>query len=207
MGRRAAELIGVLVASIITSYVTGLATAGPGEPALYVVGAVVPLVLLLVYWMWIEPRADAERIRSKRLARAVEDAYELSHPEADARTDVQRRAFYDRLAIGDLFEPNHREASTALAQALDAGRDLRRRLETEEPEALRPELAAWEDRTTRLVDAAEGGWQAMALRHDHTTAPERAAQIAQLDRQLVLLTDYIQVERKRARDQANDRFR
>jgi hypothetical protein len=207
MGRRAAELIGVLVASIITSYVTGLATAGPGAPALYIVGAVVPLVLLLVYWMWIEPRADAERIRSRRFARAVEDAFELSHPEADARTDVQRRAFYDRLEIGDLFEPNPVEASAALAEALDGGRRLLRRLEIEDPDGLRPELEAWEDRTTRLVATAEGTWQATALRYDHTVAPDRAALIERLDTQLVLLADWVETERKRARDQANDRFR
>jgi hypothetical protein len=49
MGRRAAELAGVLIASLITSFVTGLALSGPNEPVLYVVGALVPLALLLVY--------------------------------------------------------------------------------------------------------------------------------------------------------------
>jgi hypothetical protein len=51
MGRRAAELAGVLVASLITSFVTGRALAGPNEPVLYVIGALVPLALLLAYWL------------------------------------------------------------------------------------------------------------------------------------------------------------
>ena len=62
MGRRAAELAGVLIASLITSFVTGLALSGPNEPVLYVVGALVPLALLLVYWLWLEPRAEADRL-------------------------------------------------------------------------------------------------------------------------------------------------
>ena len=207
MGRRAAELIGVLVASIITSYVTGLTTAGPGEPALYVVGAVVPLVLLLAYWLWIEPHAAAERIRSKRLAQAVEDAFELSHPEPGAPSEAQRRAFYDRLEISDLFEADHIEASTALAGALDAGYDLRRRLETEDPDALRVELADWEDRTSRQIEAARGSGQALAFRYDFTTYADRAALIKQIDGQLLMLADWVRDERKRAGEQAKDRFR
>jgi hypothetical protein len=207
MGRRAAELVGVLVASLITSYVTGFATAGPGEPVLYVVGAVVPLALLLAYWLWIEPRAAAERIRSKRLAQAIEDAFDLSHPETDAPRDAQRRAFYDRLEISDLFEANHIEASTVLAEALDTGRDLRRRLETEDPEGLRAELADWKDRTARQLEAARGSGQALAFRYDFTTAPDRAAHIEQLDAQLVMLANWVRDERKRAGEQAKDRFR
>ena len=84
MGRRAAELAGVLIASLFTSYVTGLALAGPNEPVLYVVGALVPLALLLAYWLWIEPRAEADRLRANRLQQAIEDAFELSPPQPDA---------------------------------------------------------------------------------------------------------------------------
>jgi hypothetical protein len=207
MGRRAAELVGVLVASIITSYVTGLATAGPGEPALYLVGAVVPLALLLAYWLWIEPRAAAGQIRSKRLAQAVEDAFDLSHPETDAPRDAQRRAFYDRLEISDLFEANHIEASTVLAEALDAGQDLRRRLETEDPDALRVDLADWEDRTSRQIEAGRGSGQALGFRYVFRTDSDRAAQIEQIDAQLVMLANWVRDERTRAGEQARDRFR
>src|SRR6187455_2233123 len=101
MGRRAAELAGVLIASLITSFVTGLALSGPNEPVLYVVGALVPLALLLVYWLWLEPRADADRLRARRLQQAVEDAFELTQSQVDpsAPPDVARRAFYDRLDL------------------------------------------------------------------------------------------------------------
>jgi hypothetical protein len=207
MGRRAAELIGVLVASLITSYVTGLVTAGPAEPVLYIVGAAVPLALLLIYWLWIEPRAEAERIRSKRLAQAVEDAFELTHVQADGARDAERRAFYDRLDISDLFETDHIEASTALAGTLDAGRDLRRRLETEDPEALKAELAAWELRAARAVDAARGSRDALIFQYDYLAAADPAALVEQLDSQLVMLGEWVRDERERAGDQAKDRFR
>jgi|SoiMethySBSTD1v2_1073268.scaffolds.fasta_scaffold801389_2 hypothetical protein len=87
MGRRAAELAGVLIASLITSFVTGLALSGPNEPVLYVVGALVPLALLLVYWLWLEPRADADRLRARRLQQAVEDAGKALLARMDAEPD------------------------------------------------------------------------------------------------------------------------
>ena len=133
VGRRAAELVGVLVASLITSFVTGLAIAAPRDPVLYIVGALVPLGLLLVYWLWLEPRAAADRLRARRLSKAVEDAFELTQPQTDASAprEAARRAFYDRLDLSDLFEADHIEASTVLGDAYDAGKALLDRLDAE----------------------------------------------------------------------------
>ena len=207
MGRRAAELIGVLVASIVTSYVTGLATASPGEPLLYIVGTVVPLALLLAYWLWVEPRAAAERIRGKRLAQAVEDAFELDHPRTEGRRDGERRAFYDLLGIPDLFEPNHIEGAAVLGGALDAGRDLRRSLETDELESALTGLADWEHTTGRVVDGARGSADGLSFRFFASTTGDRAERLKRLDNQLVLLQGWVAEERKRAGDQAKDQFR
>jgi hypothetical protein len=118
MGRRAAELAGVLVASLVTSFVTGLAVAAPSDPVLYVVGALVPLALLLAYWLWLEPRADADRLRARRLHQAVEDAFVQTQPQTDASAprNAARRAFYDRLDISDLFEPDQSRAPPCLGR-------------------------------------------------------------------------------------------
>ena len=207
MGRRAAELIGVLVASIVTSYVTGLATASPGEPVLYIVGTAVPLALLLAYWLWIEPRAAAERIRAKRLAQAVEDAFELDHPRTEGRRDAERRAFYDLLGIPDLFEPNHIEGAALLGEALDAGRDLRRQLDTDDSEDARAGLADWEHETGRLVDGARGSADGLSFRFYASSKGDRAERLKRLDNQLVLLDGWVNEERRRAGDQAKDQFR
>ena len=57
MGRRAAELAGVLVASLITSFVTGLALAGSNEPVLYIVGAEI--------WVGDERKRAGERAKDR----------------------------------------------------------------------------------------------------------------------------------------------
>ena len=59
----------------------------PNEPVLYVVGALVPLALLMAYWLWMEPRADADRLRARRFQQALEDAFELT----ERMTDPPRR--------------------------------------------------------------------------------------------------------------------
>ena len=175
MGRRAAELVGVLVASLITSFVTGLAISAPRDPVLYVVGALVPLALLLVYWLWIEPRADADHLRARRLAKAVEDAYELSHPETDASAprNATRRAFYDRLDLSDLFEADHIEASTILGDAHDAGKPLLDRLDAEvdpsrpssptSPRGRRARRTRSRSRADRVTPSASGSRRAHRL--------------------------------------------
>ncbi len=213
MGRRAVELVGVLVASLITSLVTGLALEGPNEPVLYIVGALVPLALLLVYWLWVEPRADADRLRARRLHRAVEDAFELSHPRTDAPgpRDGARRAFYDRLEISDLFEPNHIEASSILGDAFDTGKDLLVRLDAEAdaPDALITDIVAWQDRTADQVEIARGSSDAMSYRQPSGTyaTADASARRSMLKMQVQLLEIWAGDERKRAGEQAKDRYR
>ena len=209
MGRRAAELAGVLVASLITSFVTGLALAGPNEPVLYVVGALVPLALLLAYWLWIEPRADADRLRARRFQQALEETFELSQPPTDALAprDAARRAFYDRLDLSDLFEPNHIEAASVLGEAYDAGKALLARLDAEaDPSAsLLADIAAWEDRTGDEFELARGSGDAMAFRHPSGTGPSGLRD--RLESQVMLVEVWIGDERKRAGEQAKDRYR
>jgi hypothetical protein len=216
MGRRAAELAGVLVASLITSFVTGLALAGPNEPALYIIGALVPLALLLAYWLWVEPRAEADRLRARRFHGAVDDAFELTQPRTDATAlrDGARRAFYDRLEISDLFEPNHLEASSVLGEAFDAGKDLLVRLvgldaETDVPDALLTDLEAWRDRTADQVEIARGMSDAMTFRQPtatHATAdPSDRREVLQF--QVQLLEVWTGDERRRAGERARDRYR
>jgi hypothetical protein len=131
----------------------------------------------------------------------------MTHPQTDGSREAQRRAFYDRLEISDLFEADHIEASSVLAGALDAGRDLRLRLETADADGLRPEIVDWEDRTARRVEAVRGQMDAESLRYDWTAETGRAGQMEQLDRQLYMLTGWVQDERKRAGERAKDRFR
>jgi hypothetical protein len=212
VGRRAAELAGVLVASLITSYVTGLALAGPTEPVVYVIGVMVPLTLLLVYWLWIEPRAEANRLRARRLHKAVEDAFELSEPRTDAgmSRNAARRAFYDRLDIPDLFEPDHLEAEALLAQALDEGRPLLARLEAEpEGAGAMADVIAWQTRTARLVGNVRGAGDASSFRIptgdvDRSDGSDR---LRELGFQIGLLEMWVAQERKRAGERARDRYR
>ena len=213
MGRRAAELAGVLVASLITSFVTGLALSGPNEPLLYIVGALVPLALLLAYWLWVEPRADADRLRARRLHQAVDDAFELSHPQTDATAshNAARRAFYDRLEISDLFEPNHIEASTVLGEAFDVGKDLLDRLDAEPdaPAALITDIVAWQDRTADQVEIARGSGNAMSFRQPRGsyTMADPSARRPMLQMQVQLLEIWAGDERRRAGERAKDRYR
>ena len=209
MGRRAAELAGVLFASLVTSFVTGLALAGPNEPVLYVVGALVPLALLLAYWLWLEPRADADRLRARRLHQAVEDAFELGQPPTDASTsrDAARRAFYDRLDVSDLFEPDHITAASVLEEAHDTGRVLLARLDAEsDPSAaLVADISAWEHRTGDQVEFARGSGDAMSFRQPKGAGPSEPRE--RLQTQVLLVEIWVGDERKRAADQAKDRFR
>jgi hypothetical protein len=213
MGRRAAELVGVLVASLITSFVTGLAISAPRDPVLYVVGALVPLALLLVYWLWIEPRADAEHLRARRLDVAVERAFELSQPltDASAPRDAARRAFYHRLDISDLFEPDHIEAASALGEAYDTGKVLLDRLNAEpDPSAaLIADIAAWENRTRDQVDAARGSHDAMSFRQPkgNGASPDPSGRRERLEFQVLLVEVWVGDERKRAGEQAKNRYR
>ena len=209
MGRRAAELAGVLIASLITSFVTGLALSGPNEPVLYVVGALVPLALLLVYWLWLEPRAEADRLRARRLQQAVEDAFELTERQTDpsAPPDVARRAFYDQLDLSDLFEADHIEASSVLGKAFDEGTSLRARLDAEkEPSpALLADIGAWENRTGDEVEVARGSQDALSFRHPTGMSPSEPRK--RLESQVLLVELWVGDERKRAGEQAKDRYR
>ena len=209
MGRRAAELAGVLIASLITSFVTGLALSGPNEPVLYVVGALVPLALLLVYWLWLEPRAEADRLRARRLQQAVEDAFELTERQTDpsAPPDVARRAFYDQLDLSDLFEADHIEASSVLGKAFDEGTSLRARLDAEkEPSpALLADIGAWENRTGDEVEIARGSQDALSFRHPTGMSPSEPRK--RLESQVLLVELWVGDERKRAGEQAKDRYR
>ena len=209
MGRRAAELAGVLIASLITSFVTGLALSGPNEPVMYVVGALLPLALLLVYWLWLEPRADADRLRARRLQQAVEDAFELTQSQVDpsAAPDVARRAFYDRLDIPDLFEPDHIEASSVLGDAFDAGKALLARMDAEpDPSsALITEIGAWENRTGDQIEVTRGSGDALSFRHPSGMAASEPRK--RLESQVLLLEIWVGDERKRAGDRAKDRYR
>lgn len=101
MGRRAAELAGVLIASLITSFVTGLAISGPNEPVLYVVGALVPLALLPVYWLWLEPRADV-------VARGSGDALSSRHPSGMAASEPRKR-LESQVLLLELWAGDERE--------------------------------------------------------------------------------------------------
>jgi hypothetical protein len=213
MGRRAAELAGVLVASIFVSFVTDLATTGSNDALLYVVGALVPLALLVAYWLWIEPRAEANRITAMRLHRAVDDAFELTHPQTDTavRHDDARRDFYDRLDISDLFEPNHLEAASVLGEAHDSGQALLHRLDDgAEPSAeLVADVEAWQDRTGHVVERARGTDDATAFRmpSGHAAVGTASDRLKTLDTQVQLLEVWSGMERKRAADQAKERYR
>jgi len=211
MGRRAAELAGVLLASVFTSFVTGLAATGTDEPWLYIIGALVPLGLLLVYWFWVEPRAEGNRVKAIRLHRAIDEAFELTEPQTDARQprDAARREFYDRLELSDLFEPDHLAGASALGDAFQSGQALVHRLDDEsEPSAeLESELEAWQDRTAGVVEIARGSTDAMSFRqptgHNLTDSAERLRSVGM---QVQLLEIWAGEERKRAGDRARDRY-
>ena len=188
---------------------TGLALSGPNEPVLYVVGALVPLALLLVYWLWLEPRAEADRLRARRLQQAVEDAFELTERQTDpsAPPDVARRAFYDQLDLSDLFEADHIEASSVLGKAFDEGTSLRARLDAEkEPSpALLADIGAWENRTGDEVEIARGSQDALSFRHPTGMSPSEPRK--RLESQVLLVELWVGDERKRAGEQAKDRYR
>ena len=212
MGRRIAELAGVLVASIFISFVTGLATTGTDEPVLYIVGALVPLAMLLAYWLWIEPHAEANRIKAARLHRAIDEAFELTQPATDAnqRRDTARRAFYDRLELSDLFEPNHLEGASALGEALKTGQALLRRLDDapEPPAALVTEVEAWQDGTADMVEVSRGSFDAMSFRMPTGgIATDPSQRLSTVKSQVELLEFWSGEERARAGQQAKERYR
>ena len=223
MGRRAAELVGVLVATLLSSYVTTQALAGPQEPVLYIIGAAAPLAMLVIYWLWIEPRANAERLRAKRLHQALEDAIELAYrsdPERDpAETaaatgapDAERLEFYTRLNIADLYEPNHTGVATTLQLRAATARDLLRRLSAG-PEAiahdvsLHDEIDRWEELTIRDLEGSRRHWDVVGFRDPTTDAPQDVeSRRKRLENQLLMLEVWIDQEQNRARDQAKRRF-
>ena len=178
MGRRAAELAGGLVASVLFSFVTALALAQPENPVLYVIGAIVPLALLMAYWFWVEPRADTNRLRARRLHQALEDSIEHSfrasgHAADEAVPDSVRRAAYERLDIADLFEANHTVGFAVLRARADAGRALLQRFDAdaETDTALASDIDAWELDTSRDLGDFRDQWAV----HSFADPPIRTA--------------------------------
>ena len=175
---------------------------------LYVVGALVPLALLLAYWLWIEPRADADRLRARLRAGGRGGLRDDPAPtDAPAPRDAARRAFYDRLDLSDLFEPDHIEAASVLGEAYDAGKALVARLDAEaDPSAsLVADTAAWENRTGDEIEIARGSGDALAFRHPKGTGPSGLRE--RLESQVLLVELWVGDERKRAGEQAKDRYR
>jgi hypothetical protein len=128
----------------------------------------VPLALLVVYWFWIEPRAGEERVRARRLHRAVEDAIELSYRSESAAgsggvPNLVRRSFYEKVDIADMFEPDHLEAAATLRARLDAGRALQHRLIDGDPD-LPDAIDRWEELTAQDLRAnSSGTWDSYAF--------------------------------------------
>jgi hypothetical protein len=216
-GRRAAELVGVLIASLVSSFVTTQALSRPHDSLLYVLGAAVPLALLVIYWFWIEPRADDERVRARRLHKAVEDAIELSYrsdPGHGASVDAAgvggvpnsvRRSFYERLDIADMFEPDHLEAAATLRARLDAGRELQHRLVDGDPD-LPNEIDRWEELTAQDLRAnSSGTWDSYAFSDPPIRSEsDPANQRERLGYKLMLLESRLQDQEKRAAKQAKE---
>ncbi|HEX5039366.1 MAG TPA: hypothetical protein VFW95_04480, partial [Candidatus Limnocylindria bacterium] len=153
------------------------------------------------------------RVKAVRLHRAIDDAFELSHPQADADLphDSARRAFYDRLELSDLFEPNHLEAAKALGEAHDTGQALLHRLDdaTDPSPALIAEIEDWQEAAAHLVDLARGTDDATSFRmpRGHAAVTDQEDCLKTLDTQVQLLEVWTGMERKRAGDQAKDRYR
>lgn len=216
-GRRAAELVGVLVATLVSTFVTAQALSRPHDPSLYVLGAAVPLALLVIYWFWIEPRADEERVRARRLHNAVEDAIELSYrSDPDHRASAEaagskgvpnsvRRSFYETLDIADMFEPDHLEAAATLRARLDAGRELQYRLVDGDP-ALPDEIDRWEELTAQDLRAnSSGAWDSYAFSDPPVRSEsDPADQRERLGYKLTLLESTLHDQEKRAAKRAKE---
>ena len=208
MGRRAAELAGVLVASLITSFVTGLALAGPNEPVLYVVGALVPLALLLAYWLWIEPRADADRLRARRFEQAVEETFELTQPQTDA--SAPRDTPGAPSTTGWTCPTSSSRTTSRLHRSWARRTTPARRCwpaSTRRPIPRRRSSATSPPgktgRETRSSRTRVG--RRVAFRHPKGTGPSGRRE--RLESQVLLVEVWVGDERKRAGEQAKDRYR
>ena len=211
MGRRAAELAGVLVASLITSFVTGLALAAPNEPVLYVVGALVPLALLLAYWLWIEPRAEADRLRAKRLQPGGRRGLRDDSPPDQCIRAARRGSARVLRSAGHLRPvragPHRGRIGPGARRTTPARRS--RPAWTQKPIRPRPSSPrsdAWEARTANEIEVERGSQDAMSFRHPTGTGPSATSR-SDWSTQVLLVEIWVGDERKRAGEQAKDRYR
>ncbi len=157
--RRVAEMAGTIITPVIVTYVAGMITLPQGaaglDPAAYVIAAVVPVGMILIYWFGIEPRHRAQIKKARRISRGF-DAEVTRHykdnPENTLSTegqrheqapDFERRAVWERAQILDLCEPTPSYDVIALRDKIDEGRGLLARIGTDDP-TLKPSIAAWE---------------------------------------------------------------
>ena len=112
--------------------------------------------------------------------------------------------------MSDLFEADHIEAASALDEAYDAGKSFQARLDAEaDPSpALIADIAAWEERTGTRSRRPRIGRRAVVSpsdRHQPVAEPDGTAGAA--PEQLLLVELWVGDERKRAGEQAKDRYR
>lgn len=126
--------------------------------------------------------------------------------------DAERREWYTRLNIVDMYEPTHTSVASVLQLRAETARDLLRRL-SKDPDTiardatLDGELDSWEELTIRDLEGARRHSDVLAFR-DPTMGLARdvASRRQRLEQQLELLEAWINQEHKRARDQAKRRF-
>lgn len=218
---RAAELAGVLVASVVVNTVLNLALLRSSmDLGAWAVSAAVPLGMLVVYWVWVEPRQRKVRIREARFRRALESAitrdckldpgHNVSRDGLlfEDAPDSYRQARYGELHIQDLFVPDPRKGEAALMAKVREGEKLLRRAKVE---GLTPDLWGQLEEWERLAAEDVAFYQRGVLRtgqaagftkHSFTKQPDDQSRIKRVSEEISELRAYASEQANLARQQS-----
>ncbi len=157
MGKRLAEGVAVWLATFVSNGVLGITLGTPVTAATFFIAAVVPLALLVIYWLFVEPRHKRTRVRAARFRKALEGTldrdYKLdpNHKISqygllfEGASDPYRTSRYQELHIADLFEPDPRKGQKLLAGKAAEGAELLARAESDGfTPGLEGDLLTWE---------------------------------------------------------------
>jgi hypothetical protein len=191
----------------------------------WAVSAAIPIAMLLVYWLVLEPRQDRDRADKRRFRKALEKAiaraYKLEEghvisPEGlmfEGASDPYRKGRYKDLEIPDLFVPDPRKGHVILNAKADEGAAILAAATKANAEeyGFGPELLVqareWERLTSEGVAFYHRGplrkaYAAGFTKHSFTNEPNYGQQLKRLEQEIRELRLWAADQVKLAREQA-----
>lgn len=216
MLRKLLEAGGVILGSTVVSAVLDFARSGSEmTPEAWAVSALVPLGLLLIYWIWIEPRHKGTSRREGRFRRGLDRYITRNYKESpgdispegrmhEDAPDLYRRKVYEQVGIPDLFVPNPRNGRAILAAKVAEGRGLLTRAYAEGLAGLTDDLMRWERQTAEDVafyqqGPLRKGQAAGFTKHSFTTRTDDQAKLRRIEGEIRELELYVKDQEALAR--------